>query len=388
MNSESVPAWRLWPFVAIVLTGFLAIALPLPVFSLRVHNELGFSLVTAGWVAGIQSLATILTRQWAGSMIDRRGPRWGALAGLPLAVLSGLTYLASTLIADPQVSLAVLIIGRLIMGPAESLFLTGAMTWGILTLGPRRTGVVMTWQGIAMFVAIGLGAPIGLFFMAQGGFVAVALVTAALPLAGLAIALSRPAIAPVARGGRTSFIGMIGLVWREGLALCLGIAPQAVLASFVALYFASRGWEGAGLTLTGFGIGFIAVRAFLSHMPDRVGGAKVAIVSLVVEAFGQALLWTAPNVTMALLGATLTGAGFSLIYPALGVEVVRRVPEASRGLAIASFSAFLDIAVGLAGPLAGLIVGIGGYPAVFLAGAIGCLIGPLLLIRRRPQSTA
>ncbi|WP_338663342.1 MFS transporter [Pararoseomonas sp. SCSIO 73927] len=384
MNSEPVSAWRLLPFVAIVLTGFLAIALPLPVFSLRVHNELGFSLVTAGWVTGIQSLATILTRQWAGALIDRRGPRWGALMGLPLAVLSGLTYLASTWIPDPQLSLAVLVAGRLIMGPAESLFLIGAMTWGILTLGARRTGLVMTWQGIAMFTALGLGAPIGLLLMDRGGFAAVALATAALPLVGFAIALSRPAIAPIARAARASFLGMIGLVWREGLALCLGIVPQAVLSGFVALYFASRGWEGAGLSLTGFGIGFILVRALLSHLPDRIGGTRVAALSLLVEAVGQLLLWTAPNVTVALLGATLTGAGFSLIYPALGVEVVRRVPEASRGLAIASFSAFLDIAVGLAGPLAGLIVGIGGYPAIFLAGAVGCLIGPLLLIRRKP----
>ncbi|HEY8614100.1 MAG TPA: MFS transporter [Roseomonas sp.] len=380
MNPEPVSAWRLAPFVAIVLTGFLAIALPLPVLSLRVHDGLGFSLVTAGWVVGLQSLGTILTRQWAGSLIDRRGPKWAALIGLPLAALSGLTYLASGFIADPQISLAVLMLGRLIMGPAESLFLTATMTWGILTLGARRTGVVMTWQGVAMFTALGLGAPLGLAIMSRFGFEGVAVATMALPLAGLCIAMLQPAVMPAATGRRTSFAGVFGLVWRQGLVLCLGTAPQAVLGSFVALYFASRGWEGAGLALTGFGIGFILVRLFLSRLPDRLGGRRVAAGSLIVEALGQALLWTAPNAPLALLGATLTGAGFSLIFPAMGVEAVRRVPEASRALAIASFSAFLDVAVGLSGPLAGLIVGIGGYPAVFLAGGLGCLGGLLLLL--------
>ncbi|WP_235924617.1 MFS transporter [Roseomonas harenae] len=121
---------------------------------------------------------------------------------------------------------------------------------------------------------------------------------------------------------------------------------------------------------------------FFSHLPDGLGGRRVAGWSLVVEALGQALLWVAPNAELALLGATLTGAGFSLIFPSMGVDAVRRVPAASRALAIASFSAFLDLAVGLSAPLAGLIVGLGGYPAVFLAGGLGCIAGVLLLIGR------
>lgn len=387
MTEQPVPAWRLWPFVSIVLAGFLAIAMPLPVLSLHVHDGLGFSVVTAGWVVGVQSLATILTRQWAGSLIDRRGPKRAVLIGLPLAALAGVLLLLSTLIPDPRLSLAVLVAGRLVMGPAESLFLTGAMTWGILTLGARRTGVVMTWQGIAMFTALGLGAPLGLALFGRLGFTGVAVAALALPLTGLLIALAQPAIAPLARGARASFLRVIGLVWRQGLVLCLGTAPQAVLGSFVALYFASRGWKGAGLSLTGFGIGFILVRLFFSHLPDRLGGRRVAAGSLVVEALGQALLWTAPSAPVALLGATLTGIGFSLIFPAMGVEAVRRVPEGSRARAIASFSAFLDVAVGLSGPLAGFIVGLGGYPAVFLAGGLGCLSGLLLLIGRdRPAA--
>ena len=381
-DQDAVPTRRILPFVTVVLLGFLAIALPLPVLSLRVHDGLGFSLVTAGWVVGAQSLATILTRQSAGALIDRRGPKAAALIGLPLAALSGLALLVSALIADPMLSLTVLLLGRLLMGLAESLFLTAAMTWGILTLGAHRTGVVMTWQGIAMFTALGLGAPLGLAVMHRFGFAGVALATIVLPLAALAVVLLQAAVAPIARGRRASFLGVIGLVWRQGLVLCLGTAPQAVLGSFIALYFASRGWEGAGLSLTGFGIGFILVRLFFSRLPDRLGGRVVAGGSLIVEALGQALLWGAPNVPLALLGATLTGVGFSLIFPAMGVDAVRRVPEGSRGLAIASFSAFVDLAVGLSGPLAGLIVGIGGYPAVFLAGGLGCLGGVLLLAGR------
>lgn len=378
--SPAVPARALAPYPLIVFVAFFAVALPLPVLSQHVHEGMGFSLFTAGWVIGLQSLGTILTRQWAGRMTDRSGSKRAVLLGLPLAGVSGLACFVSTLIADPVPALAVLVFGRLVMGPAESLVLTGAMTWAIARLGAARTGLVMTWQGIAIFAALGLGAPAGLFLMRSFGFAGVAAGMGVATLAGLAVVLPLRAVAPLARGVGASFLGVLGLIWRQGTVLCLSAAPQALLGAYVALHFASRGWEGAGLTLTGFGVGVILVRLLFSRMPDKVGGRRVALVSLAVEALGQGMLWLAPGPVLAVLGATLTGAGVSLVFPAMGVQVVRRVPAASRGLAIGSFSAFFDAALGLSGPLGGLIAVVAGYPAVFLAGGIACLAGVALLL--------
>ncbi|WP_043834908.1 MFS transporter [Muricoccus aerilatus] len=381
MSPSAVPARALLPYPLIVLVGFLSIALPLPVLSQHVNEGLGFSLLTAGLVIGLQSIGTILTRQWAGRLADRAGSRRAVLLGLPLAGLSGLLSLLSALMPDPVPALAVLVVARLLMGPAESLILVGAMTWGITRLGAARTGLVMTWQGMAIFGALGIGAPIGLWLMGRFGFAGVSAAMIAVALLGLALVLPLSPVAPLARGARTSALGVFGLIWREGTVLFLSAAPQALLSGYVALHFASRGWEGAGLTLTGFGVGVVATRLLFGGMPDRLGGRRVALISLGVEALGQALLWTAPGPVMAVVGATLSGAGMSLIFPAMGVEAVRRVPAASRGLAVGSFSAFFDAAIGLAGPVGGLIALVGGFPAVFLAGGIACLIGIALLLR-------
>jgi MFS family permease len=374
----------LLPQVAVVFFGMAAVGVPLPVLPVLVHDTLGYGAVMVGWVIGCQSLATVLTRGIAGPLCDRHGPRFVMLTGLPCAAFAGLLYLLAAVLPVPGIlRLAVLLLGRLLLGCAESLFLTGTLTWGIGRMGPGATGKVMSWQGIAMYAALALGGPAGIAIERYLGFAAVAVVTILCPLIGLGVAWSLPGVARTTAGkARTGFLSVIGLVWQPGAVLALGTVAVAAISAFVALDFAARGWAQAGLAFSGFGGGYILLRLIGGHLPDRIGGRRVGIISLLGLTLGQLLIFLAPIQAVALLGALVSGIGFSLVFPAMGVEAMRRTTPEVRGMAVAAYVAFFDIAFGVAGPVCGLIVAGFGYAAVFLFGALAAIAGAALLLRQ------
>ena len=129
------------------------------------------------------------------------------------------------------------------------------------------------------------------------------------------------------------------------------------------------------------------MRLVLGHLPDKIGGYRVAFWSLGIEAIGQALIWGAPYEAVALGGALVTGFGCALVFPALGIEALKRVLPANRGSAMGAFIAFLDIAYGVAGPAAGLIAGLFGYAAVYLLGAASAVLGIALVVTARTSES-
>ena len=359
---------------------YLTIGIPLPVIPLYVHRDLGFSNVVVGFAVGIQFLATVLTRGYAGASADVKGPKLTVLKGSIMCSVAGATYLLGALLPFPPLGkLIALFAGRLLLGVGESMLVTGGLAWGIGLAGQQRAGQVMAWTGMAIYGALAVGSPCGLALEQHGGFVAVSLLVTLLPAIAILMVLGVQQTKPQA-AVRTPFRHVIQRILRPGLALALQGVGFGSIGAFVSLYFAYQHWGHAGLALSTFGLSFVLVRAVCGGLPDRLGGFRVAWLSLLVEACGQLLLWKAHSAAMALGGAAITGFGCSLVFPALGVETVRRVAAESRGTALGAFAAFQDLSYAVTGPIAGIIATGFGYPAIFLFGAGMALLGVIIVL--------
>lgn len=367
--------------VSIVLftfIGYLNIGIPLAVLPGYVHNHLGYGTVIAGLVISVQYLATLLSRPYASRIIDNLGSKRAVMYGLAGCGLSGVFMLVSSwLSAMPALSLASLLIGRLVLGSAESLVGSGSIGWGIGRVGAQNTAKVISWNGIASYGAIAVGAPLGVMMVNHWGMWSMGASIIALAALGLLLAWPKLA-APIVSGVRLPFLHVLGRVLPHGTGLALGSIGFGTIATFITLYYATQDWENAVLCLSLFGASFIGARLLFGNMINRLGGFRVAIACLSVETVGLLLLWLAPNPQLALAGAALSGFGFSLVFPALGVEAVNLVPASSRGAAVGAYSLFIDLSLGITGPLVGAVAAGFGFASIFLFAALAAFSGLML----------
>ena len=356
--------------MAAVLAGFLVIGAALPVLPLHVNHDLGFGTFVVGLVAGAQFVASVVTRVWSGSYSDDHGGKRGVVAGLVAAVVAGLLYLLSlAFVNTPALSVAVLLVGRAVLGGAESFIITGGVAWGLTLVDADHAGKVIAWVGTAMFAALAFSGPLGTMLFASHGFAAIGLITTLLPLFVLLLLLRMPSAPRPTAGAKSTFGNVIGTVWLPGLGAAFSSVGYAAILAFSSLLYADHDWKPVWLAFTAFGAALIVARMILGHLPDKFGGARIALVFVLVQAAGLVLLGVAQNAMMASAGAALAGFGYSLVYPGLGVEAVRGTSPENCGLAMGIYTVFLDIAMALGSPALGWIADWSSLKTVFIISA-------------------
>jgi MFS family permease len=369
------------PIMAVVLVAYLIIGLAMPVLPLYVHQQLGLSTFMVGVAAGVEFAAALVSRFWAGRYADTRGAKRAMVIGLLMGAASGLLYLVSLRFAHvPAAAIAILLVGRVFLGGGESFVITGALSHGLALGGPANAGRVISWIGTALWAAYGAGAPAGTLLYDRFGFASTAVATMGLPLVALLFVAPMAPLPPSAHES-PSITRVLGAVSVPGLGMALTAVGFGTISTFASLMFAERGWGAAWIAFTVLSVAFILGRLVFGHLPDRVGGARVALVSVLVEAAGLALIWRAPTALVVFVGAAITGLGYSLVYPGFGLEAVRLAPPEARGLAMGAFTAFLDLSLGISSPALGLLASHAGLGSTFLVSTIVVLAAAPVAMR-------
>ena len=311
----SVVAWHapgaqsavaaLLPIMGVVLVAFLVIGMALPVLPLHVHQDLGFGAFVVGLVTGSQFVAALASRVWSGHFSDRKGAKRAMMAGLLTAVTGGLLYFMSLqFTARPGISVSILLLGRALLGGAESFIITGGVTWGLVLAGERNAGRVIARVGMAMFAALAVGAPLGTALYRAGGFAAIAAATTLLPLVTTVLVAGLAPVTPQ-HGARSGLLKVAGAVWMPRCGSAFSSIGFGSMIAFSSLLSVERRWSPVWLLFSAFAGALVAARLLLGHIPDRLGGARVALVSVAIEAAGLAMIWLAHGQTLAAVGGSL-----------------------------------------------------------------------------------
>lgn len=384
INSNNSNAFKLKiaSYVFLTFLGYLAIGLPLAILPIFIHKTLGYSELIAGIVISLQYATTFLCRGMAGKIVDEKGPKPAVLKGMIAFLLSAiLLFLAAQFQHQKQISLFILIIARLATGCAEGLIGSSPINWAMLAVGKEHTSTAISFNGIASYGALAIGAPLGVILNDAWGIKSIGILIFVISILGYFYAKNKTPLRGEPSKEKKSFMSVIKIVLPFGLGLGLAGIGFGGISNFITLYYDHFQWQHAALCLTVFSVLFILCRIVFSNSIDKFGGLKVGLVSILVETIGLLALWMAKDPNIAMIGAGITGLGFSLVFPALGVVAVSSAPASNAGAALAAYALFIDLSLGVTGPLVGSVISGFGMPVLFLFCAIMVFIGLLITIR-------
>ena len=255
------------------------------------------------------------------------------------------------------------------LGVGEGTVFTAGSAWIVDLAPPERRGRVIGLYGLSVWAGLSIGPLFGELIKHNAGYAAVWIFAGAMPLLGalLAARVPDPFRPRWLEHEHRSLIAREALL--PGAALALGSTGYAAVATFVVLHLDERGVGHGALVFGAFATMVVLTRLVGGDLPDRVGPARVATAAALVEAVGLTTLAFAQSLPVAIAGALAMGAAFSLLYPSLSLIVVNQVPEARRGAALGTFTAFFDAGIGLGAPLAGAAAALSSYEGSFLLGS-------------------
>jgi len=380
------PTFIIANYVVLTFYGYFTIGLTLAVLPIFITQTLGYNTVIAGAIISLQYVMTFIMRAYAGHLVDTKGPKRAVIISMSCFILVGLLLLlAFALKGSPLMSLAILAISRLITGCGEGMVGASPVNWAMLRAGDEHTATAISYNGIANYSSMAIGAPLGVWLSGHLGDWSLGVITSFMGVIGLCSAWMKPALMGKSDGKKQPFFQVLRLVSPFGSGLALAGIGFGTLSTFITLYFAYHHWDHAASCITAFSLCFIFGRLAFSNAISKHGGIRVAIVSMLVECVGLIIIWFAPEVNMVIFGASLTGLGFALVFPSLGVEAVKRAPVANQGAALGAYGLFIDISLGVAGPLIGFVAKYFGLTAIFPFSALMVFAGLMvcLVLRRR-----
>lgn len=370
MNDSAIPGGdKLWSeaFIKICLVNlliFVAFHMLMATFAYYVI-DVGGTEVTAGLIAGLFAVSSVLIRPLMGWVLDSRGRRLVLIAGVAGLAVFPVGYAFST-------ALTLVFVLRLLHGLFWSASTTASNVVACDVIPKSRFGSGMGFFGLTAAISTAISPTIGLTLMENQGFRAMFLTASAFALAGSLLALSLKYQEPTASG----------LSFRQGmkpqnlfdkralpaaLTVLVFLLPYGAVTTFLALFASSRGLPIGGAFFFIMAVAAAASRILSGRIVDHYGEGPIVWLANGAMLASLLILGLWANSVTFYLSALLFGLAFGTMPPAMQTMALRIVPRERRGAASSTYLCAFDVGMGLGGAIAGFLIDCWGYEGMFIA---------------------
>jgi MFS family permease len=377
---------KVWLLVAASTLAYLTLGCYAAVLPGYVLHHLGLSNAALGVAMGVTGVVAVGLRPFGGSWGDRYGRRPLAVAGA--AILGA----GSGVLVGPGV-LGIIVLGRLLTGAGDALFITATMAWAADAAEPERRGRAMATIGMSLWLGLALGPQWAVWMRDNYGYDGVWLGAAGFSLlAALLIWLVGPTPRSEPVEGETYVKIPRGAIM-PAIAMLFVCYGNAVFETFGIVHLTGRGVSsGAGIGGAASVFTVVAIVTFLGRfvggvMSDRLGPRPVGIAGVISVSASYIVIAAASSFAVAAAGAALLGLGLALVYPSLSLLVTRRVGENERGAGLGVFLAALDVTFAIGPPLGSAVVSIASTGAALWTAGVACLLAlPIVIAAGNPAA--
>ena len=340
-----------------------------PVLPLYLASH-GLSASQIGMVMGITAIGALIMRPSSGRSVDRYGSRPIILFGQSVLAVCLSAYFWFT-------GFIPLLVIRFLHGAAQSFYSTASVTFASSVESPQNTAGAISL--FTVFTMVGLGAatslaPLLYLEISFLPLVGLSLLSLAIAVA-FALLRARP-IAPLKDAERMPFSSVMHLpaVWAPTVCLFASNFAFSTLFTFVPLYALSESVSGYSSFYVCFAVAVIVTRLSVQSLTQAFSAEMVATLASALNALSALVVIITPSPWTFGISGILVGLGFGIIFPALTVYVIQRIPPAVKGTALSILTAAGDVGNALGAAMLGIVAEWFGFRWVFASAALVVLL--------------
>jgi predicted MFS family arabinose efflux permease len=364
--------------------GYLPFALTIPILPGYVTGHLHGGPAEVGAVVAGYAVTALLSRPVSGALMNRLGARALTIGGTVLTTLATVCYPLAG-------SIAALIGLRLLVGVGMGVMLAATGVWPVQLVAKDRQSWALGLGGTVVYLAIGLGAPLGTLIDHLVGTGTTFVIAGLIALLVIPIALCVPEVRFAPKTEKTEKTekaepagvepgrALLGIVL-PSVALIFTAFGFAAVSSFAVAKFDALGIAGGAAVITAYSLTVVVLRIVGTWIRWEATRPVVLAALFLIEALGVALVGVSDGLVVAVIGGVLIGVGMWQIYPVLGLFVVRSVSERRRATALSTFAACFTVGVAAGGGSLGLVAQAAGYRVMFLVCAAWVGLGLLVAV--------